>query len=499
MKKKAFYLIGTFLLASGALFGCSTGSNTQSSSNGGTTSSEKKDEGPKKTITYRSWDYGTAAQNNEERQLIKAFEEKENVIVKVVENPGTTEYWTNVLSSVVDKVDLADVFMLTSVPDALKVDGLLLNIKNMTDADAEFAKVPASVKDACAFKSGVYAVPARMHMQGYFLNTKIIENNLNISCRNIDANSSWSKLEEIIDKAYTVDGIIGLDKATQFPDLMPSMLDSTGQQGYFTWDGSAYHLDEEPFIQSVQKAQALFNAKKTLDAYTDDEKTDMGIDISFEQGYVADAWNKGKLAIRYGATYQIADMLQYNSSNYTYKFIGNPGGKTSIVGDYFGIYSGTEEPELAYKFAKWMSFGMDGFKKKMDIYEANESIPNSLPMQDDEDLIADYFDRFGSSTEVKGLQEAYDRLAEHSMVEAAKVVPNFFSSRQSAVLKNVSYSYMIGDTECHEEDPTMFTLINDCCVHSVDITNYTSDTFNINTIANNQYKGWMKTYGNKYE
>ena len=61
-------------------------------------------------LIYRSWDLGTAQQNNAERQLAQAFEETHNVKVKIVENPGSgNNYWTNIQASVQNKIDNADV------------------------------------------------------------------------------------------------------------------------------------------------------------------------------------------------------------------------------------------------------------------------------------------------------------------------------------------------------------------------------------------------------
>ena len=121
-------------------------------------------------IVYRTWDQGTASENNYERQLVQAFEAKEGVRVKIVENTVTegdsNSYWQGVKASIFNQIDVADVFMLPTIGNGLESE-FLLNIKEYTDADEEFAKVPASIREACTFKSGVYAVPARMNLQGY--------------------------------------------------------------------------------------------------------------------------------------------------------------------------------------------------------------------------------------------------------------------------------------------------------------------------------------------
>ena len=444
-------------------------------------------------IVYRTWDQGTAAQNNEERRLVQAFEAKEGVRVKIVENTVTegdsNSYWQGVKASIFNQIDVADVFMLQTIGNGLELE-YLLNIKEYTDADDEFQKVPASIREACKFKSGVYAVPARMNLQGYFANITVIENELGIDASNLSVNSPYSKLEQIIDAAYntpSTNKVFGLSSPTHFIDTMASVLDTSTEKtmGYFTWDGSSYHLDNPAFIQGVQKARELFEAKKTMDAYTGEELADYDV-----EGMV-DAWNKGKLALRYGATYEMPDMLNPDKKlpGTTYKFIGNPGGKISIVGDYYGIYKKTEKPELAYKFAKWMSFGKEGFKKRMELYQPSGAV-NTLPLQNDTQLVNEYFQKFGSSTEMRGLEDAFEYIKTKSMVEGVKVVPNYLSSRQSA-----KTGITVGDVE----SATMFELLNACVVGGADITLYTSGTNNINTIANSKYQTWMENYGGKYQ
>ncbi len=470
---KKLHALSLVLLATFAVTACNKG-------NGG------GDSTPKKTIVYRSWDTGTEAQNNEERQMIKAFEEKENVRVKVVENPGSgSNYWDGIKASIITKNedDLADVMMIPNLDWPLKYQ-YLRNIKEFVDQDEEFKNVPASIRDACTFKNGVYALPARLNLQGYFVNTTVLESKLNIRANTINCRSEYSVIENIVNKAATVNDVVGLDTAAHFIDTMASVLDETGTMGYFTWDGSQYHLDSDAFINGVQAGRAFFDAGKTLDAYTEEQRNDLGLDP--EVGPKEDAWNKGKLALRYGFTYEIPDMLSKNDLNNSYKFIGNPGGKIAIVGDYYGIYKDTKEPELAYKFAKWMSFGMDGFKKRMSLYEAKGSV-NSLPLQNDDDLIDLYFDKFGSSSEMSGLEDAFSYIQSKSMVEGVKVVPGYLNARQ-----NVQTGITIGDIE----NASMFDLLNSCIVGGQDIAAYADQ---LNTLANKQYSDWMNANGGKYE
>ena len=323
-----------------------------------------------------------------------------------------------------------------------------------------------------------------MNLQGYFLNTTVIERDLGVRTDRIDCYSEFEKITNIVDKAATNRSIVGLDTPAHFIDTMASVYDETGEMGYFTWDGESYHLDSDAFIRGVQQGRALFDAQKTLDSYDEEMRAELGLDP--EESPKSDAWNKGKLAIRYGYTYEIPDMLDHNDLNQSYKFVGNPGGKISIVGDYYGIYKGTKEPELAYKFAKWMGFGLEGFTKRMELYEEKGSV-NSLPLTDDEDLISTYFEMFGSNSMMSGLETAYEYIQEKSMVEGVKVVPGFLQARQ-----NKKTGIKLGDID----NATMFELLNACIVGGEEIANYAED---LNRLANKTYSDWMRDYGGNYQ
>ena len=474
MKKR----ICMILLAAGVL-------SISACSMGGKKENGKDEEKRDITIVYRSWDYGTEGQDNEERRMIKAFEDThKNIKIQVCENVSSGNfYWDDIRASVASGIDLADVFMIPNMDWPLAA-GYLRNIKEFTDADPEFAKVPDSIKTACSFKSGVYSLPARMNLQGYFVNTTKVRQVLNIETRNLSVNSPYSALEEIIEAAYTNPNIVGLNSAAHFIDTMPSVLDETGTYGYYTWDGSSYHLDSQAFIDSITKAKAMFHQKKTLDAFEDDDRAMLGLDPEVDP--TVDAWNKGKLAIRHGYTYEIPDMLSKNELGNSYKFIGNPGGKITIVGDYYGIFKNTAHPQEAYEFAKFMSFGSEGFDKRMDLYKDKGSV-NSLPMTNDEKVVDKYFDLYGSSSLMSGLEDAFNYIRTKSMVEGVKTILGFNGARFTK-----KTHIAVGEND----NCTVFDFLDACYKGTADISTQASG---LNSLANSAYSNWIDMYGGDYE
>ena len=324
---------------------------------------------------------------------------------------------------------------------------------------------------------------------------KMIDN-WGIDAENISVNSEFSVIEDIIDEGFShvSEGQIGLDTTTHWIDTQASVLDETGTLGYYTWDGEQYHLDEPAFISSVQNAKSHYQAKHTLDAYTPEEKQSI-FKLDPEEEPRVDLWNKGGLALRYGYTYEIPDMLKYNNLNNEYRFIGNPGGKITIVGDYYGINKETTNPQLAYEFAKWMSFGKDGFAKRMELYvkPENGGFMNTLPLTTDSETINEYFDLFGEGSGMDGLSDAFTYIETGGMVEGTKVVPGYLSARQTK-----KTGLRVPGPEGYIENCNMFDLLNQCVTGSANITEFTTGEINIDDLADATYTDWWEKNGANY-
>lgn len=501
-QKRKLFLLTAIGALSLSLVSCGDQSSNQSNSsdNSSSQSSSGGGQSGQYDLVYRSWDYGTEKQNNEERQMIAKFEELYNVKIQVVENPGSgNNYWTNIQASVQNKIDLADVVMVPNMDWPLDA-GYLLNIKEYVKDDEEFQAVPASVRDACTFKNGIYAIPARLNMQGYFVNQTLLEDKLNYT-KQVTVNSTFDDILAIIDEAanHKNEGIIGIDKVTQWIDILPSNYDETGTYGYFTWDGSQYHLNSQEFLDAVNKAKEYYEAQKCFDSLPNsmlETGPFAGLDAEASGTLEADLWNKGKLAIRYGYSYEIPDIVSKNDLNQQILFVGNPGGKTTIVGDYYGIYKETKNPELAIQFAKFMSYGSDGFKQRMDIYENNSGFVNTLPLSNDPEIVNDYFERFGDNQGIYQFKETYEKMTTDGMPEGVKTVPGFLSARQNKKTGVNVTAHRKDDQTVELTNASVFDLLDNCVVGGLKINDY-ADT--LNTLANKTYSDWMTKNASKYE
>ncbi len=98
----------------------------------------------------------------------------------------------------------------------------------------------------------------------------------------------------------------------------------------------------------------------------------------------------------------------------------------------------------------------------------------------------EYFDKFGASSEMSGLEDAYSYIKTKSMVEGVKVVPGYLLARQNK---------KTGITIDEMQNIDMFNLLNQCVIGSADIATYADQ---INTLANKTYTDWIKQYGAYY-
>ena len=123
-------------------------------------------------LTYVNWNLDTKEKNNLERRLIKAYEEKTNVKINIVENINTAAY-EDAIAAMASKGNMPDVFMLTNMTFGLE-NQYLLDIKQYADEDDDWSKIPLPIEEATHYFDGIYSIPFAMHMMGYFVNEELL-------------------------------------------------------------------------------------------------------------------------------------------------------------------------------------------------------------------------------------------------------------------------------------------------------------------------------------
>lgn len=427
-------------------------------------------------LVYASWNLSTAAVDNVERKMIRAFEEKEGVKVKIEEGISISAY-DDSIDALATKSKLPDVYMLSRIDYGLN-RGFVTDLTSYAENDADWAKIPKPIEEAVHFGSGIYAIPFAMHMMGYFANITLLEEH-NLYDLVSDGEMTMTEFENIVSTMSSLKAQhkIGLSAEDTILEWYPSSVNNN--LGWFTWDGEKYNLDSDEFKAGLAKTAEFHQNGWTYDSLTKEQRE---TNFSGIDGYVA-LWDAGLLGLRWGVTYETPDMMQ--NANFDIQYLGVPGGRTPIVGDYLAISNTCQNVELAYKFAKWMSFDPAGILKRIEL---DKDVTNTLPLTTDQTIIDAYFDKF---TAIDGIKEMYDTL-ENGIVEGVKVVPGYTGSRWGVVTGKTITNPQTNETV---NNAKIGDLISACWYGH---ENYAEFSRDVNKVANDWYEFSIKSYKENY-
>lgn len=150
------------------------------------------------------------------------------------------------------------------------------------------------------------------------------------------------------------------------------------------------------------------------------------------------------------------DAKNINTGQYTWDldFIGTPvvnGNKrVPIVADFYTLASNTDNPAEAYLFAKWMGFGKDGYAKRLELSKTIDGIAqvNFAPIQNDADLLDDYFELYPSFESLRTIIENGTFI-----VEPPKYLPGYIAARYGGTydaenkMSDIITKLMIGEVQ----------------------------------------------------
>jgi len=386
------------------------------------------------TIKYAAWNLGAIdSETNLERLMLQAFVEKYPwITVQIVERPkvpspdGTGEVdqnWNEFLGANAARGTLPDVFFTDSVETTIMNDWSL-DIASIALEDSEYLNISADLRNAANFGGKIMALPYAVYYFGYFIN-KTLFDDLNADVPEFE--DTWTEFAaKVLDVANqnvtTGNGIAGISSVDRLLEWYPAQLNE--DLGWFTYDGSRLHLDGSEFETTLSMYNSLMQNKALVfDALTPDEKND-----AFG---TTQTWETSKLAAFWEYTPVIGSMLDHA---FDVDFIGTPGTEDShkipVVLDLMCISSQTQHPEAAYLLAKWMSFGKEGYLKRIDISDNVEGVValNMTPLQPDSDLLDAFFGIYTTFTEFR-------KLVQHDsfIIEPNKYVPGYIKARWTGV------------------------------------------------------------------
>jgi multiple sugar transport system substrate-binding protein len=421
MKKIISFLL--LVLFSAAIIGCNktTTSTTTSTTDIGTHTPV--------TITYAAWNLGTEESVNLERLMIQAFMvEYPWITVQIVERPkvpdatGTSEVdqnWNEFLGARAAQGTLPDVYFTDSTETTI-MNNWAKDVYQIAHDDPEFMNISADIREAANYGGKLMALPYAVYYFGYYINKTIFENaNADSPVFEDTFTEFLAKIGDVANQNVTngtgTAGIVGIDRMLEW---YPAQLNS--DLGWYTYDGTILHLDGAEFETTLQLYQSLMQNKTIVyDALTPEEQL-----AAFG---TTNAWESSQLAAYWEYTPIIGSMLNYD---FEIDFIGTPGTDAAhqipIVLDLMCISSQTQHETEAYELAKWMSFGKDGYLKRIELSTTVEGINalNMTPLQPDTELLDAFFNIYTSFTELRKVV-SYNNY----ILEPNKYVPGYIKAR----------------------------------------------------------------------
>ncbi|MCM3730315.1 extracellular solute-binding protein [Fictibacillus nanhaiensis] len=387
------------------LFGCN-GSNEGKKGDDGDTE--------KVTISFASWGLGTKEEQNIERLMIKEFEKKyPNIKVKIVESIPNDK-WNDGLAAAASANEMPDVFMLSQIPPGIANDWLL-DVTDLARDDEDFAKVPEVVRESATYGDTIYALPAGQQFLGYYVNKDLFNE------ANLDVPENGVSIDEFVDSVKNITNIskgqVGLNNPLAILDWYPAAVSET--LGWYTYTEEGYHLDSTEFINGLNVAKNIVTNNHSYESLTDEQKS------NFNGTHPGEVWASGGLGLIWDGTWALSSYEE--NLDFDYDFIGIPGGRTVVANDYMGISKTTKHAEEAYLFTKWMTFGKEGYLKRIDIATEEGKVLNGVPVTTDKDVLDAYFE----IQDLPGIRTAYENI-ENAVIEPVKAVPGYVHSRWEA-------------------------------------------------------------------
>ncbi|WP_308636207.1 extracellular solute-binding protein [Paenibacillus silvisoli] len=331
------------------------------------------------TLKYADW-----GDEKIEGEMMKAFMEKyPNITVerdKSIVWPVETGLTTAAAAGT-----MPDVFMLKDVPLAVTSDWLL-DLSPYWDKDEEAKTVFKNLADLSVFNGKRYTMANFQFAQGVFVNKTLFEkNNVPLPAYNwtfdemIDLAKKFSKPDEFY---YGIGGPWG-DLA--FEQWLP--MNNDNNYGWNTYDGEKFHFTDQQWIDAYNLKLEL-RRLKVDDVMTGEEKKKLWGDEgawTFQKGHVAMAidysWNMGWIP---------GEMKKAGAGDVDFYPMpsGKAGQRIPTIIDNIGVSSTTKYPEAAYELAKFMTWGKEGFLKRIDIEKAAGQPVTKYPVSDQPELWA---------------------------------------------------------------------------------------------------------------
>ena len=363
------------------------------------------------TIRYAAWNLGTPGAEGLERRMVEAFMRKHRHI-RVEIDELFTENYNGAMDAASAGGTLPDVFMYANIPQA-KSNGWCADLSDLALSDGEWNSIPKPIREAATVSGITVAIPYAIYFYGYFYNQNLFDSRKvpvpAVGCSVDTFRLAVAAMTDVPNHS------IGLADAGDIINWYPAAANE--RFGWYSWDGGKLNLNAKEFIDGVKLARSINEGGQSFTALSAGQKLQLQHATDYE------AWNAGKVALRFDGTWVIND---YAKLGFQTGFLGIPGGRPCIVPDFLFISKNSAHPAEAYEFAKFMSaYSGEGFAERITLAKASDVAVTTIPMVSDRPMIDTYFQK----VPIAGIRDVYDSMEKGSYVEGTKVLPGYGQAR----------------------------------------------------------------------
>jgi len=323
------------------------------------------------SISYSSW--GNA---EFEQKMIDKFEEKYPWIDVYLDTSitGTGAAFTQNLVAAATAGTIPDVFAIDNVPTAID-NALTYDIASIWDNDPDTTKIYENIAATGRYGNVRYAAPSYQFIKGVYLNkTALIDEGFDLPEYDWTYQDMIDLARDFSDPNNYMYGIQG----EAFDSIIPSLNDIN--VGYHTWDGIKFNFNSQAWIDAYNLMIQL-REEGVEENMTGEEK-----ELFFG---AADAWPffEGHTLMSIDGSWNLSYLIDnMMTKGYDIGFWPYPGGtagqRIPVILDFMCVSAQTSFPEEAYLLMKWMSFGEDGWKARLQIMEEMNMPVTTFPVGD---------------------------------------------------------------------------------------------------------------------
>lgn len=392
------------------------------------------------TLTYMHFD-------NEDlvNAVAEAFMDKyPNITVKTEAYVADGEY-NNTLLNLVQSGQTPDCMMILGNCDFALSNAILGDMTQYWENDPENENILPTINSA---KLGYYgtdkklATPIKFFPDAIYCDLNVLET------LNLEAPSTswtWDEMVDSFKAATNTDaGTYGFNQFHSIITYCPVASDANCI-GEFGWDGKQYNMDS--WAKGVNQWAELVNSKyhapygdtDEMEAWTGDRT--MWAAYTGKLGYQLDAW------WTYLNLFDTPDYRNRGMEWVPYTTPVGDSGYTFGVLDFGGISSLTEHPREAYELLKWMGWGVEGWKAKLEAYKDTETYAENplyrqalpCPITTDEDIWKEFQQSFYPTAQTRTFDSVNDPVNNEALVTAdedtkyGKYFDDFFANCKNVI------------------------------------------------------------------